>query len=113
MITEEIKNKNNSTSKENNLEKTENNKLKIKYLKKRSLNTILLYTKKSESKVHRHSQQLRSLNIKTNPLKECISAMSFSKEVRSNNPNLLKSIQSYIKSLQGFMNIFSNENNIV
>ena len=112
MITEEIKNKNNSTSKENNGEKTEKNKLKIKYLKKRSLNTIILHTKKSESKVHRRSQQLRSLNIKNNPLKECISAMSFSKEVRSNNPNLLKSIQSYIKSLQEFMSIFSNENNI-
>lgn len=113
MITEEIKYKNNSISKENNAKKTEKNKLEIKYLKKRSLNTMIFKTKKSESLIHRRSQQLRSLNIKTTPLKECISALSFSKEVRNNNPNLLKSIQSYIKSLQGFMNIFSNENNIV
>jgi len=114
MITEEIKNKNNSTSPENNPKKNEEKKVEIKYLKKRSLNAMIFKSKKSESKiVHRHSQQLRSLNYKTNPLRECISALSFSKEVRNNNPNLLKSIQSYIKSLKGFMNIFSNENNIV
>ena len=112
MITEEIKNKNNSISKENNTKKKEKNKLEIKYLKKRSLNTMIFHIKKRDSLVHRRSQELRSLNIKNNPLKECISSLSFSKEVRNNNPNLLKSIQSYIKSLQGFMNIFSNENNI-
>lgn len=112
MITEEIKNKNNNISKEKNSKKNEKNKFEIKYLKKRSLSTMIFHTKKSESLVHRHSQQLRDLNGKSNPLKECISALSFSKEVRNNNPNLLKSIQSYIKSLQGFMNIFSNENNI-
>jgi hypothetical protein len=50
---------------------------------------MIFHIKKRDSLVHRRSQELRSLNIKNNPLKECISSLSFSKEVRNNNPNLL------------------------
>ena len=58
---------------------------------------------------HRNSDIIPILNNRMNPLKNCILALSFSKEIRNNNITLLNSIQFYLKTLPSFMNIMSNE----
>jgi len=58
---------------------------------------------------HKNSDIIPILNNRMNPLKNCILALSFSKEIRNNNITLLNSIQFYLKTLPSFMNIMSNE----
>ena len=81
----------------------------LKVLKKMSFNSNPMNNKLLEKFGHRNSEMIPSLNNRMNPLKNCILALSFSKEIRNNNAALLNSIQSYLKTLPGFMNIISNE----
>lgn len=81
----------------------------LKVLKKMSFNSTPMNNKLFEKFGHRNSEMIPSLNNRMNPLKNCILALSFSKEIRNNNAALLNSIQSYLKTLPGFMNIISNE----
>ena len=86
-----------------------NKSLSLKFLKKKSLNSVMFNNKIFERFNHRNSDIIPVLNNRMNPLKNCILALSFSKEIRNNNISLLNSIQFYLRTLPGFMNIISNE----
>ena len=81
----------------------------FKYVKKKSLNAVNVNNKLMEKFNHRNSEIIPVLNNRINPLKNCILALSFTKDMRINNPSLLNSIELYLKTLPGFMNIISNE----
>ena len=70
----------------------------------------MIHNKIFEKFNHGNTGKIPELNNnRINPLKNCILALSFSKEIRNRNTSLLNSIQSYLESLPGFMNIISNE----
>ena len=81
----------------------------FKYIKQKSLNTVKVNNKLMEKFSHRNSEIIPVLNNRINPLKNCILALSFTKDMRIKNPSLLNSIELYLKTLPGFMNIISNE----
>ena len=81
----------------------------FKYIKQKSLNTVKVNNKLMEKFSHRNSEIIPVLNNRINPLKNCILALSFAKDMRINNPTLINSIESYLKTLPGFMNIISSE----
>ena len=91
----------------------EDNKKKTQFLglklKKKSIKTIKLHEKFFENFNHRNDEVIPILNNRMNPLKNCILALSYSKAIRNNNKQLLNSIESYLKTLPGLMNIISNE----
>ena len=106
---EEIAKSVKSPIKDNNRKLTKSHSLALKFLKKKSLNPIAINNKLFERFNHRNSEIIPVLNYRMNPLKNCILALSFSKDIRNNNPSLLNCIESYLKTLKGFMNIISNE----
>ena len=85
------------------------NSLSIKMLRKRSMGLINKNRKFFEKFEHRSSEIIPIINNRMNPLKNCILALSLSKDMRNKNPPLLNSIESYLKTLPGLMNIISNE----
>ena len=90
-------------------EKIRNQSLGLNFLKKKSVNSAMTKNKFFEKFSHRTNDITPLLNNRMNPLKNCILALSFSKEERNNNPAILKCIESYLKSLPGFMNIITKE----
>ena len=91
--------------------KTQSHFFGLKFLKKKSMKSIMIHEKFFEHFNHRNSDIIPILNNRMNPLKNCILALSFSKAIRNNNNSLLNSIESYLKTLPGLMNIISNEQN--
>ena len=90
-------------------EKIRNQSLGLNFLKKKSVNSAMTKNKFFEKFSHRTNDITPLLNNRMNPLKNCILALSFSKEERNNNPAILKCIESYLKSLPGFINIITKE----
>ena len=81
------------------------------FSRKKSLKTTKLHEHFLENFHHKNEEVIPKLNNRMNPLKNCISALSFSKSIRNKNNQLLESIESYLKTLPGLMNIISNEQN--
>ena len=102
---------NKSKKKGNEKERMRSQSFGFKLFKKKSVNSSMINNKLFHSLNHRTSDIIPMFNNRLNPLKNCILALSLTKDMRNNNPTVLKCIESYLKSFPAFMNILAKEQN--